>query len=90
MKEYNFLIGVPRAGNTVISSLLNQNNNLCLTANSPLSGLLYELDLLKKKGGVGEVLDNFPDKDSYSDIIRNIFVNYYAGWEQQYIFRFWC
>ena len=47
MKEYNFLIGVPRAGNTVISSLLNQNKNLCLTANSPLSGLLYELDLLR-------------------------------------------
>ena len=47
MKEYNFLIGVPRAGNTVISSVLNQNEKICLTANSPLSGLLYELDLFK-------------------------------------------
>ena len=86
MKKINFLIGVPRAGNTVISSLLNQNEKICLTANSPLSGLLYEVDLLKKKGHIGDILDNFPDKDSYVDIIRNIFVNYYSGWKQEYIF----
>ena len=61
MKEYNFLIGVPRAGNTVISSVLNQNEKICLTANSPLSGLLYELDLLKKNGHIGDILDTFPD-----------------------------
>ena len=61
MKQYNFLIGVPRSGNTLISSVLNQNNNICLTANSPLSGLLYELDTLKKHGGVGDTIENFPD-----------------------------
>ena len=86
MKKYNFLIGVPRSGNTVISSVLNQNKKICLTANSPLSGLLYELDLMKKKGSVGDVIENFPDTKSYSNIIKNIFNNYYSDWEQEYIF----
>jgi hypothetical protein len=86
MKKYNFLIGVPRSGNTVISSVLNQNKKICLTANSPLSGLLYELDLMKKKGIIGDVIENFPDSKSYSNIIKNIFNNYYSDWEQEYIF----
>lgn len=86
MKKYHFLIGVPRAGNTVISSVLNQNKKLCLTANSPLSGLLYELDLLKRKGNISDILDNFPDQNSYSKIIKNIFINYYSDWQQEYIF----
>ena len=86
MKQYNFLIGVPRSGNTLISSVFNQNDNICLTANSPLSGLLYELDTLKKHGGVGDTIENFPDTNSYSNVVKNIFNNYYSDWKQQYIF----
>ena len=86
MKQYNFLIGVPRSGNTLISSVFNQNNNICLTANSPLSGLLYELDTLKKHGSVGDTIENFPDTNSYSNVVKNIFNNYYSDWKQQYIF----
>ena len=87
VKKYNFLIGVPRSGNTVISSILNQNKKLALTSNSPLSGLLYELDLLKRNtDNIGDIINNFPDIGSYSNIIRNIFVNYYSDWEQEYIF----
>ena len=66
---------------TLDFSVLNQNNNICLTANSPLSGLLYELDTLKKHGNVGDTIENFPDTNSYSNVVK-YFNNYYSDWKQ--------
>ena len=33
-KKYYFLAGLPRAGNTVLSSILNQNSRVQVSANS--------------------------------------------------------
>ena len=86
MKTYYFLVGAPRSGNTVISSVLNQNRKICLTAQSPLCATLYSLDKGKNEGSVGKILGNFPDNKSYNNIIKNLFDNYYADWEQEIIF----
>ena len=86
MKTYYFLVGAPRSGNTVISSVLNQNRKICLTAQSPLCVTLYSLDKGKNEGSVGKILGNFPDNKSYNNIIKNLFDNYYADWEQEIIF----
>ena len=86
MKKYYFLVGAPRSGNTVISSVLNQNSKICLTAQSPLCSTLYELDRLKSRGDVGNIIGNFPDYKSYNNIIKNLFDNYYSDWEQEIIF----
>ncbi len=86
MKKYHFLVGAPRSGNTVISSVLNQNRRICLTAQSPLCETLYSLDKGKNEGSVGKILGNFPDNKSYNNIIKSLFDNYYSDWEQEIIF----
>ena len=47
MKEYYFLTGLPRSGNTLLGSLINQNPNVKLTANTIITDILYQLHLLK-------------------------------------------
>ena len=42
MKNITFLTGLPRAGNTLFSSLLNQNKNIVATPNSIVPDLLHE------------------------------------------------
>ena len=86
MKKYHFLVGAPRSGNTVVASVLNQNNKICLTAQSPLCSILYELDKLQNETHIGKVITNFPDYQSYNNIIKSLFDSYYSEWEQEIIF----
>jgi len=76
MKEYYFLCSLPRAGNTLLGSILNQSKNIKLTANSILPEIIYQLYLIKQQ----ELFKNFPDHNSYNNIIKNIFDNYYKNW----------
>jgi len=45
MKEYYFLCSLPRAGNTLLGSILNQSKDIKLTANSILPEIIYQLYL---------------------------------------------
>jgi hypothetical protein len=81
MKEYYFLTGLPRSGNTLLGSIINQNNNISLTANTILTDVLYQLHLLTDC----EILRNFPDKKSFNNIIKNVFDNYYKHWKAEFI-----
>jgi excinuclease UvrABC nuclease subunit len=76
MREYYFLCSLPRAGNTLLGSILNQSKNIRLTANSILPEIIYQLYLLKKN----QIFTNFPDHKSYNNIIKNVFNNYYQEW----------
>jgi hypothetical protein len=76
MKEYYFLCSLPRAGNTLLGSILNQSKDIKLTANSILPEIIYQLYLIKQQ----ELFKNFPDHNSYNNIIKNIFDNYYKNW----------
>ena len=49
MKEIFFLSGLPRAGNTLFGSLMNQNPNVAVTANSITADMMGELFTLKKR-----------------------------------------
>ena len=82
-KNYYFLCGLPRAGNTVIASILNQNNNITVTANSILPDVLFQLELLKHS----YIYNNFKDEKSYSNITKNIFDNYYSHWKSKNIIQ---
>jgi sulfotransferase len=81
MKEIHFLTGLPRSGNTLLGSIINQNPNLNLTANSILTDILYQLYLLKNN----IVFNNFPDHDSLDNVIKNVFNNYYKNWKAKFI-----
>ena len=42
-KKYFYLTGIPRCGNTVLSSILNQNPDLYQTPNSVVPEMLFKL-----------------------------------------------
>jgi hypothetical protein len=80
-KKYFFLAGLPRCGNTLFASILNQNPNIQVTANS----LLPEIFLALKPLYQSLLFKNFPDYKSLDNIIHNIFDNYYKDWKAKYI-----
>ena len=76
MKEYYFISSLPRAGNTLLGSIINQSQSVKLTANTILTDVIYQLQLLKDN----EIYKNFPDEQSLNNIINNVFNNYYKEW----------
>ena len=90
MKKYFFLNGMPRAGNTLLSSILNQNPDIKTTANSLTMGLIKKANDLKylsnlNKDADTEIFLNFPDHNSLDNVIKNIIPNYYKDWNCKYI-----
>jgi len=81
-KKYYFLSGLPRSGNTLLGSILNQNKNICVTANSPVADVFYEIENLKNND---PKFVNFPDTKSIDNISKKIFCNYYRDWKFKYI-----
>ena len=80
-KKIFFLAGLPRAGNTLLASILNQNPNICCTANSITLEIYKELFLLKQK----DIFLNFPDHKSLDNVLSNVFNSYYKDWNYKYI-----
>jgi hypothetical protein len=76
MREYYFLCSLPRAGNTLLGSILNQSKDIRLTSNSILPEIIYQLHLIKQD----QLFTNFPDYKSYNNIVNNVFNNYYQEW----------
>jgi hypothetical protein len=81
MKKIYFLSGIPRAGNTLLASLLNQNKKITVTGNSIITEILYQLSLIKKI----EIFKNFPDHKSFDNVYNNVFNNYYKDWTSNYV-----
>lgn len=81
MKQIHFLVSLPRSGNTVLASLLNQNKKIGCTANSIVFELLHRVNETKNN----EVFSNFPDHKSIQNVSKKIINNYYQEWEQEVI-----
>ena len=45
MKDMYFLSSLPRAGNTLLGSIINQSKSVKLTANTILADVLYQLQI---------------------------------------------
>jgi len=76
MNNIYFLSSLPRAGNTLLGSIVNQSQHVRLTANTILTDVIYQLQLIKDY----EIYKNFPDEQSLNNIINNVFNNYYKNW----------
>ena len=76
-----FLIALPRSGNTLFASIMNQNPEIAATANSVTLEIIKNLYLLKKT----DVFQNFPDHRSLDNVLDNVFTNYYQQWPQRII-----
>ena len=81
MKEIFFLSGLPRAGNTLFGSLMNQNPNVAVSANSITADMMGELFRLKKT----DIFQNYPDHQSFDNVAAKVFEHYYQDWKADYI-----
>ena len=81
VKKLFFLVAMPRSGNTLFTSIINQNPNIACTANSVTLEIMKDLFLLKKT----DVFKNYSDYNSLNNILDSVFVNYYKDWPQKYI-----
>ena len=80
-KKIYTLAGFPRAGNTLLSCILNQNPSIKATAHSVTPDILYALEQVKKL----PIYLNFPDSKSYDNVMKNVISNYYKDWNADYI-----
>jgi hypothetical protein len=81
-KKVYFLTGFPRSGNTLISTLLNQNPDIAATGHSILPEIFFQIDRIKNQDSI---YINFKLEDNVKRIEQNIFNNYFQGWNQKYI-----
>jgi len=76
-----FLIALPRSGNTLFASIMNQNPEIACTANSVTLEIMKNVFLIKKT----DTFQNFPDHRSLDNVLNNVFTNYYQQWPQRII-----
>ena len=76
-----FLIALPRSGNTLFASIMNQNPEIATTANSVTLEIMKNLCLIKTT----DTFKNFPDHKSLDNILDNVFNLYYKDWPQRVI-----
>jgi hypothetical protein len=80
-KKYYFLCGMPRAGNTLFASLMNQIEDVTVTGLSILPLILFNIQIIRDH----ETFRNFPDLKSLNNICDNLFHNYYKDFNTQHI-----
>jgi len=80
-KRLYFLSGLPRAGNTLLGSILNQNPLISATANSVVNEMCRDLMKLKDS----DVFKNYPDHQSFDNVIKSVFNLYYKDWKKPII-----
>ena len=76
-----FLSGFPRAGNTLLSTLLNQNPDVGCTANSLVMEAMHRIGMLKQH----EIFRTYPDHASVDRILDIIYPTYFKKWKYKYI-----
>ena len=81
IKKLFFLVAMPRSGNTLFTSIINQNSNIACTPNSITLEIMKDLSLLKET----DVLQNYPNHQSLDNVLDSVYVNYYKDWPQKYI-----
>ena len=80
-KKIFFLAGFPRAGNTLLTSILNQNPDIGCTPNSITLEIYKDVWNLKHT----DAFQNYPDHESLHRIMEAIIPAYYKHWNFKYI-----
>jgi len=80
-KKIFFLAGFPRAGNTLLTSILNQNPDIGCTPNSITLEIYKDVWNLKQT----DVFQNYPDHESLHRVMEAVIPAYYQHWDFKYI-----
>jgi len=74
-------MAMPRSGNTLLASIINQNPEIACTANSITLEIMKDVFLLKET----DVFKNYPDHQSLDNVLSSVYYNYYKDWPQNII-----
>ena len=77
-KQLFFLVALPRSGNTLFASIMNQNPEIAATPNSITLEIMKDLFLLKNT----DVFQNYPDHRSLDNVLDIVYDTYYKDWPQ--------
>ena len=80
-KKLFFLVAMPRSGNTLFASVMNQNPEIAATPNSITLEIMKDLFLLKNT----DLFKNYPDHKSLDNVLDVVYDNYYKDWPQRII-----
>ena len=80
-KQIYFLCAMPRSGNTLFASIMNQNPDVVVTPNSITLEIMKNLFLLKRT----DVFQNFPDEQSLDSVMNEVYNLYYKYWNYKVI-----
>ena len=80
-KQLLFLVAQPRSGNTLFTSIMNQNPEIAVTPNSITLEIMKDLHLLKET----DVFQNYPDHKSLDNVLDSVYDTYYKDWPQRII-----
>ena len=72
---------MPRSGNTLFASIMNQNSSVAATANSITLEIIKDIFLLKQT----DTFLNYPDHKSLDNVLDVVFDSYYKDWPQRII-----
>ena len=89
-KKYYFMAGLPRAGSTLLSTLLNQNPRFHSGPSSPVLGAMFATH---DNFISNELYTGYPKPDAVNQIIGSIIDNWYYDIEKPVIVdknRAWC
>ena len=85
-KQIYFLCAMPRSGNTLFTSIMNQNPGLVVTPNSITLEIMKVLSLLKRD----DTFLNFPEEQSLDNILNEVYNLYYKHWNYKIIIDRGC
>jgi hypothetical protein len=80
-KKIFFLAGFPRAGNTLLTSILNQNPDIGCTPNSITLEIYKDIWNLKET----DIFKNYPDHQSLHRVMEALIPAYYQHWDYKYL-----
>lgn len=75
MKNFYFLSGLPRSGSTLLSSILNQNPEIYSGPNSPMCGMMVNLE---RSILASEQYQSYPKPHVMPSVICGVLENYYS------------
>jgi sulfotransferase len=82
-KTYYFMAGLPRAGSTMLSSILNQNPRFYSGPSSPVTSLML---VLENSLAQDELFLAYPKRQQAAELIANVIKHYYSDIQKPVIF----
>ena len=82
MKTFHFMAGLPRSGSTLISSILNQNPKIYSSANSPMCGMMFNLE---RSILSSEQYNAYPKPGVMAQTVSGILEGYYSDTDKEIV-----